>query len=222
MPLVLLRTVAGTMLAAALVATSLPAATAAPPVGGERYVVRPDPRLCPSPFCGGYWVALANRARTRCHDGLLRPRCYVARAVDEDRHALAGALPDGALVRAALEPWTFESFGELGVLVVADVRHPAGAAAAGRFFRVRDTGVRCVRAPCFSLRAAVLNAAERVSLSELDLRPARLDAAARERAEADLASRGGLYVAGRVVAGEQGGRALRASRLYLRAPPPRA
>ena len=36
------------------------------------YIVRADPRLCPSPLCGGYWVALANGARTRCADGVAR------------------------------------------------------------------------------------------------------------------------------------------------------
>ena len=91
------------------------------------YVVRPDPRLCPSPLCGGYWVALANHARTRCHDGLLRPRCYVAVAVSTlTREPLTTALQAGSLVRAAIGTWTFDGIGELGAVLVADAWTPDG------------------------------------------------------------------------------------------------
>ena len=46
------------------------------------FLVEHDPRLCPSPACGGYWVALANGVRTRCGDGTREKRCYDARAVN--------------------------------------------------------------------------------------------------------------------------------------------
>src|SRR6476659_3510487 len=66
------------------------------------YTAQGDPRMCPSPLCGGYWVALANGARTRCGDGTRQARCYVARAVDRNRRALS-SLPAGALLRGAIE-----------------------------------------------------------------------------------------------------------------------
>lgn len=193
------------------------AASNPPPVGSSFYVLTHDPRLCPSPLCGGYWVALANHPRTRCHDGLFRPRCYVATAVDEHRHPLTKSVADGALARAAIEPWSFEGFGMLGVLVAADVWAPAGrAVASGGFHRLRDTGIRCVRAPCFSLRASRLNGSARMTVSELDLAAAGAAPADLERAEAALRTKNGLLARGRIVSRADGGRLFRATRLFLR------
>ena len=187
------------------------------PVGSSHYVVHPDPRLCPSPLCGGYWVALANRSRTRCSDGLLRPRCYVARAVDEESHPLEAGITDGALARADIEPWSFEGFGELGVLVVARTFPPAGRVAqTGSFVRLRDTGIRCVRAPCFSYRSTRLNGTSRASLSGVDLRASRASAVEIARADAALGTSSGLLARGRIVHEADGGRTFRASRLFLR------
>jgi len=198
-------------------AASVPGNAAGPPaIGSAQYVVRADPRLCPSPLCGGYWVTLANRARTRCGDGALRPRCYVARAVDEHRHPLSAGVPEGALARAAIEPWKFESIGELDVLVVADVRAPAGRATDAPIYRVRDTEIRCVRAPCFFMRAFRLSAGYRVTVSELGLGPARLTAEQLAQAEAALQTTNGLFVAGDIERAADGGRRLSARRVYLR------
>lgn len=199
---------------AAATLVALPAAAGPPRVGSSFYVVRADPRLCPSPLCGGYWAALANAERTRCPDGALRARCYVARAVDEQRHPLDAAVPDGSLVRAEIEPWSFEGVGELGVLVVARAFAPVGRGApAGRYVRVVDTGIRCVRAPCFSLRASPLNRIERTELSGIDLGAAPVDA--RDRVEAALGTKTGVLARGRIVPSGDGGRVLRATRFYL-------
>ena len=199
-------------------------ALAPPKVARSIYVVRPDPRLCPSPLCGGYWVSRANHARTRCRDGLLRPRCYVAIALGEvNRHPLTTGLPENSLVRAVLEPWSFEGLGDLGAVVVADIWKPVGSASpTGGFFRVRDTGIRCVRAPCFSMRAWRLNTALRITVSELDLQPARPTADELARAQAALATPDGLFVSGRVDRTTENGRVLRTSQVFLRVATPRA
>ncbi len=205
------------------IAVAVPAAGGPPLVGLTYYVVQPDPRLCPSPLCGGYWALLANRGRTRCHDGALHPRCYVAMAVGEDRRPRSSGLPAGALVRAEIEPWSFEAFGELGVLVVADVWAPAGRApASGGFYRLRDTGVRCIRAPCFSLRASKLNGSSRITVSDLDLGATRATQDELARAEAALSTKNGLFARGRIVATAEGGRLFRATRVFLRVATPRA
>jgi hypothetical protein len=206
------------VLAAGLVAMAASsAASTAPPAGASFYVVRADPRLCPSPLCGGYWVSLANHARTRCHDGLLRPRCYVAGTRGRERNPRATSVPDGALARATLETSSFGGLGELGVLVVAEVFPPAGRARpAGHFFRLVDTGVRCVRAPCFSIRASQLNRSTRTTVSDIDARSARLAPAELARAEAALSTKGGVLAQGHVVPTADGGRALRATRFFLR------
>lgn len=212
--------VLGVLLAAL---TALPASGGPPLVGSTHYLVQPDPRLCPSPLCGGYWVSLANRGRTRCHDGALRPRCYVFMAVDEERHRLTSELPADALARAAIEPWSVEGFGKLGVLVVADLFSPAGRApVSGTFYRVVDTGIRCVRAPCFSWRASRLNESARVTASDLDLAAARAAPGELDRAEVALRTKNGLLARGRIVPTAEGGRLLRVWRIYLRITTPRA
>jgi hypothetical protein len=185
------------------------------------FMVRPDPRECPSPLCGGYWVSLANHARTRCSDGLLRPRCYVAAAETEK----GGEIQLFVLAKGTLESRQFEAFGELGVLKVSASWDAAGEdLATGDFFRLRDTGVRCVRSPCFSFRATKLNQAARaIRISTVDL-TSTLDipTETRRRAQAALRSRDGLLAAGRIVATADGGRLFRASQIYFKASQPRA
>lgn len=174
--------------------------------GQGHYVVRPDPRLCPSPLCGGYWVALANHARTRCVDGLLHPRCYVARA----EGGQGRPIPAEALVSGTVAPGR----DDLGVLVVARVFAPVGrASSSGRYYRLVDTGIRCVRAPCFSLRAAQLNRPSRGTVSGVDLGAVPVES--RAGIEAALGSEQGVLAQGRIVPGSDGGRDFRATRFYV-------
>jgi hypothetical protein len=200
-------------------------AAAGPTAANAIYVVRPDPRACPSPLCGGYWVALANRARTKCSDGLFRPRCYAALAKDESGQPLRTPPDAYGLVRAGLAPQDFGPLGELGVLYVADVwTHAGDDAARGKFFRLRDTGIRCVRSPCFSFRATRLNEpVPAVRISSIDLTSALdITAKLRDRAYAALGMRGGLLAAGRIVVTRDGGRLFRATQVYLKIAPPHA
>jgi hypothetical protein len=203
---------------------STPAVAGPPPIVARSiFVVRPDPRLCPSPQCGGYWVAIANRPRTKCHDGLFRPRCYVAIALDVGtREPVQANLSAGALVRGVIGSRKFDGIGELGAISVAETWKPFGrTSATDDFFRLRDTGVRCVRAPCFSLRAARLNTLSKIAVSGLAVRPAKPTAEQLALAEAALTTSGGLLAAGRIVATADGGRLFRASRIFLRVAPPR-
>ena len=184
------------------------------------YTVRVDPRLCPSPLCGGYWIALANGARTRCVDRTYAVRCYVAGASYADRQI---AIPDGALARAAVESVVVEGIGRLGVLAVAAVYAPAGTAAvSGGFYRVVDTGIRCIRAPCFSYRATQVNGSTRTTMSSVDLAASGATSSEIARAQAALQTKNGLYARGRFARTDDGGTIFRALRLYLRAPQPRA
>jgi hypothetical protein len=188
------------------------------PIGTAIYAVRVDPRLCPSPLCGGYWVALANGARTRCVDGLRHPRCYVARAVDATANPLGG-IAEGALVRGMIDA----GHDDLGELVVIAVYAPAGqATVSGGYYRVVDTGIRCVRAPCFSYRATQVNGRTRTTTSGVDLQAAHATPAEVARAQAALRTKHGLFARGRFASTPDGGRAFRATRLFLRAPLPRA
>ena len=212
----------GLVAALVLVLVSAVAATSTaarqPPTGTAIYVVRVDMRLCPSPRCGGYWVAIANGARTRCADGLRYPRCYVARAVDSAGKRLDG-IAEGSLVRGTMDLGR----DDLGELVAKEVFAPAGrAAVAGGYYRVTDTGIRCVRAPCFSWRATQVNGSTRTPASGVDVKAANATSNEVARAQVALRTKSGLLARGRFGPGADGGRVFEALRLYLRAPQPRA
>jgi uncharacterized protein DUF6748 len=199
----------------AALAGALPAAGGAPVVGSSQYLVQPDPRACPSPRCGGYWVTLANHSLTRCSDRFLRARCYVATALDEHRQELPGGIPAGSLVQGELVPWSHEGFGDLGALLAADIRVPSGQKTPALVYRVRDLGIRCVRTPCFLLRAVRVNTSFRVTISELGL--GQLTAKDRKRAKNALSTTRELFASGNIVRTENGGRTLVISRIYLKA-----
>ena len=192
-----------------------------PATGTSMYMIQHDPRLCPSPMCGGYWLTIANGVRTRCSDGVRRPRCYVARAVDTRRRSL-GDIPDGALVRGAIDRWERAPL-ELDQLLVSAVYPEAGTAEiGGGYYRVFDTGLVCVRAPCFSYRAQSVNGSSKVTTSAVDLEASGATKIDVERARLRLRTKDGLYARGRFAPTPDGGRAFRALRLYLRTPLPRA
>ena len=199
------------------------AAARTPPTGTAMFLVQHDPRLCPSPLCGGYWAWLANGVRTRCGNGQQQTRCYAARAVDRYGGPYASEIPEGSLVRGAIE--LGQRFGDriLDQLRVYAVYAPAGTAAvSGGYYRVVDNGIRCIRAPCFSYRAGQVNGSSRVTISEVDLQASGAPAGAIERAQAALRTKDGVYARGRFATTPDGGRVFRALRLYLRAPQPRA
>lgn len=210
-PVVILLLVSG-------VAVASPAARQ-PPSGTAMYVVRHDQRLCPSPLCGGYWVAIANGVRTRCADGRRHVRCYAARAVDAKGRVLTSEVAEDALVRGTIDAGR----DDLGELVAVAVYAPAGAAAAsGGYYRVVDTGLRCARAPCFSYRATPVNGSTRTTVSSLDLEASGATSAEVARALRALRSKNGLYARGRFTRTSDGGTVFRALRVFLRAAPPRA
>jgi hypothetical protein len=202
-------------IAAALAVLAIGHVSASGAGGGSlshQYVVQPDPRMCPSPRCGGYWVALANRRETPCSDGTLRPRCYVALAVGQNREPLAKAIPPGTLARGAIALWS-EGPGRLGVLIATHIRSPVGKPDGQPIYRMRDAGIRCVKAPCFYLRAWLVSTSKVVTVSELEL-PAGLTPQQRTQAESAL-GKGGVFLAGRIVRASDGGRSLRATTVYL-------
>lgn len=209
--------IAAMLLAVAGVPGAGPAAVDASPV---YYLVRPDPRLCPSPICGGAWVRRVNHAMTRCIDGSEAPECYVASAAgvpDKLWSSLAGSV----LTRGRVVPAGIEGFPDLARLAVVAAWRPAGEQQPrGTTFRVVDNGVRCITSPCFSLTATALETDRRRTLSEIDLTAAGASATDLRRAERALAA-GGVLVTGAVRtvpnAGPAGaGRVLQATQIWLR------
>ena len=225
--------IAGLVAAAAalLVAT---AGDGAPPLSvAPYYLARGDPRACPSPACGGLFVHLVNRSRTACGDGLRRPACYMAAAdlstlgvSDARRAQLLGSISAGsALVRGVLVRGRVPGFPQLDTLVVTEVWPAASRspqAPTGTFHRLRDNGIHCLVAPCFSTDALTLNPRRpgtRVTLSAVE---AGGVTGAEIRRAAKLLRAGGVIATGQIAAvphaGPAGtGRVLVVTQLYTRA-----
>jgi hypothetical protein len=222
--------VVGLVVAASLLAIARPAASDPPRAVSSYYLARTDPRLCPSPMCGGLWMKLVNREAASCADGVRRGECYVVApdlsslSVDEKGRVLLGAaLAEGrALARGTLVRGRVQGFPELATLVVTEVWVASSSQSRlrGVFRKLRDRGLRCVAAPCFSTHAAALNSGRHLNVSAIDLGASRAPAHERQRALQPLPETG-LVAAGRVVvdpdAGTGPGRVLVASQFYVRA-----
>ncbi|HLE99110.1 MAG TPA: DUF6748 domain-containing protein [Gaiellaceae bacterium] len=205
--------------------------TGAAPAGGEpglqasyAYLARADPRLRPSPYCGGLWVRAVNKPQPPC-PGPVRGECYVA-STNFDRlplrevvrARLASRFAEGrALVVARVVSGQLEAFPELAVLEISEVwtassspRKPAGV-----FRRIQDNGVRCVTTPCFSIVATALNTDRVVTISDVDLSRVGASQAERKRALA-LIAKGRLIASGQIVADRNAGPASPGRKLVAR------
>ena len=217
----------GTLVTAAVLLAGAPSGASEPTAGlRSYYLARADPRLCPSPMCGGIWVELLNTSATTCSDGARQEACYAASAdlsrlrVDEKgRVQLQSLITEGrAVARGTLVRGLVEGFPELDTFVVSEVWTASSSLgrALGVFRRLRDNGVRCVTTPCFSIRAAILNTSRFENVSSVDLSRSGAPRVERRRALADIA-RPGVLAAGRVVRRSGGGRAFVATQFYLHA-----
>ena len=217
----------GLLACVVLLVGAAPAASDPPRSVSSYYLGRGDPRLCPSPICGGVWVKLVNRETTTCGDGIARPECYAAsvdlrliRNTEEARGRLGHLMSEGrALARGKLVRGRVDGFPELDVLVATEV-WPASSSPArprGLFHRLRDKGVRCITIPCFSTHAARLNAGSHIDVSDVDL--AHTGAPRMEQLEARIrgdVTGDGVIASGRIVRMGKG-RTFVATQFYERA-----
>ncbi|HEY5944235.1 MAG TPA: DUF6748 domain-containing protein [Kofleriaceae bacterium] len=139
------------------------------------YFVKPDIRRCASPVCGGVFYRLANADTTRCIDGKKAEQCYAASAdwsrlglgetgmakVNDALYADSFGQGTTLLVRAVVgtKDWGngLGSFANLRPSEAWIAQGPNDAA--GPLAKIEDSGVRCITAPCPSLREKKLNSA---------------------------------------------------------------
>ncbi len=177
---------------------------ASPSSNRHYFTVTPDPRLCPSPLCGGYWLTRVNRPFTVCADGRQAPRCYVPE-LDFSLSGFSSAQQNAArsagghlLLRGFIEPKDFGAFGNLGVFSVREawIGH-RGAVASGTFYRARTTGIVCIAFPCPSFAVEQINRAERAQrIADMDLHSVSADPSDGYK---QLAAPDGLMTAGDLV-----------------------
>jgi hypothetical protein len=90
--------------------------------------------------------------------------------------------------------------------------------ATGSFYRVKDNGIRCIKAPCNSIGASKLNTNAVRTLSDLDLASTGATQKQIDAAMDDLFSSGdGILVAGAIATTKNGGHALVASEFFIKA-----
>lgn len=197
------------------------------PAGTLVYRIRPDFGRCEAQGCGGWLVSAVNRDATRCADGTLAAECPVSALAPKgrslpDRDTLEALLlvpaDRRALLAGVLDAARTKDSSSTGVLNVTEVWEPVGGGdERGSLFFVRDAGVRCVKAPCPSIGARLLNEDRELRIEEIDFAAAR--ASASELAVAsDALSDGGIIVAGSPSPGSSpDADVLLGARLYLRA-----
>jgi hypothetical protein len=204
---------------------------------GYFIVTARDARRCVSPLCGGLFVKRVNAAKTRCADGSMQDACYVAEidlgalGLPEAQAAdFRASLESGqALIRAArMSSITFNG-ARLGKLTAREgwlAQGPARAGAAnanalpsGTFYRMKDRGLRCFRAPCPTTSLAKLNSSTTLTASGVNLRPAGATAAQVSAGMDAYYTEEGLLIAGGVSGSAGSGTTANANQFYLRAVP---
>jgi hypothetical protein len=144
----------------------------------ELFRVRIDTRMCPAPFCGGAFVSRINQPETHCADGEYRETCYVTRVdlesadlTDPQLAHIYGAMYAGqVLLGGRIEQVFSPAWGLAGEFRATDVwRSATDAVDESAIFRVRDNGIRCFAAPCFSYDLVVVNSPEVMAVSDVGL-----------------------------------------------------
>ena len=132
------------------------------------YKFRHDMRRCLSPVCGGYFISRVNFTKTKCVDGSWQSECYVT-GLDTRALGADANLERVTLLRGTLKPQTFGTFGTYALFVVSEAWAPINdGAPTGLFHRMTDSGIRCVRAPCPTIRAAKLNSTIASNVTDVD------------------------------------------------------
>ena len=187
---------------------------------------RPDARKCASPMCGGTWVSRPNYGTTTCADKSRAAECYVF-ALD-----LSSLKLEDATVAAVTSGFDSGSVLLRGKLVVGDRgigklvaseawMAPSDVPPVGGdlLYRINDSGIRCVKAPCPSLHAAKLNSTSSSNVATLDMSAVK-GASADDKLAARLEAATGVLLAAHATTpgngGGNGGATLMASQLYRR------
>ncbi len=176
------------------------------------FTARQDMRKCMYPMCGGWWVKRVNKTTTKCANGRWESECYVS----EIDWSSAGLTSEDAYAGDAVLRGTIGSLvhpvGTFGVFKATEAWTAATAGTpSGSFYRVTDTKIRCVRAPCFSLAADKLNTTTGRVLSSLS--GAQAEAASKYVADSSIIATGTVKVT------SGGGRALAVSQVWTRVQP---
>jgi hypothetical protein len=157
------------------------------------YWVRPDLRRCASPMCGGYFVQRVNKSSTRCADGSYQESCYVADLDFGNQEPASTGLVRGGITKGADGYGLFtasEVYAPVSDSAIWGVELPEHA-----LYKLRDRGLRCIKAPCPQYHRAKLNQSYHSNFDSIDLGDAG-GTDEQQGAAYDSLYAGGLFAAG--------------------------
>lgn len=172
-------------------------------------IVSRDLRRCASPYCGGYFISLANQKTTQCPNGRSGATCYVSSvdlsAIGLDPGQASAVLEGNTVVRGRIVPR--RGFPGIGDLVGrAAWRAPTDPRPTEPLYRAEFNGTVCITFPCPSIDQSRLNTAELQTVSEVDLTSAPgTDQDRAEGQDAIFSGGQGLIVSGHNVVVENAG-----------------
>jgi hypothetical protein len=181
-------------------------------------------RRCAWPNCGGYWLSRPNRTTLRCADGRWARECYVteieASALglsEEQTVELSSEFGAGsAIIQGSLGTASNGTFSYAVVRAEAAWVSTQQESESGVFYRLDDNGIRCTRAPCFSIAERKLNSTIHRALSDLDTQAVELtDVQQQELATAIADGHGAIAVGHNVRNRRTGAVRLVATRVFL-------
>jgi hypothetical protein len=133
------------------------------------FVAQRDLRKCAYPMCGGFFVHRVNASKTLCADGNYASTCYVTELdlsklnLTTDDLDAGHSVFRGSIVKTKINNATFGSFSALEAWA-----GETGSTETGSFYRAKDNGIRCVKAPCPSTSADKLNTSSVKMVSDVD------------------------------------------------------
>ena len=204
------------------------------PRGTYYEVTRLDPRLCPSPLCGGVFVKRLNSSWQPCADGSPATECHAGRidwsalglAPDDVAALEADLIAHRAIVRGRLEQVDLGLAARIPVLVVSNAWRGvtgAGPKDGRHHYGVVPSGIVCITWPCPSLTQLRLNSRRSNPLHELNLASSGATDEQIGKGQEALSGGSGLIVYGTngSIEGPAGlGRVLSATDFYVEVPRP--
>jgi len=193
------------------------------------YDLTQDQRRCASPMCGGVWVDRVNRAQTACtggdHGPLWQETCYAADIdwsdsglsqdqIDQVMAAVYTGESGRVLVRGHLRSNDYGDGLTLGRLYISEAwLAQTDGEPDGVFVKVKDSGVRCIAAPCESNAELKLNSSLSANIAGIDFEPSgATEDVVGQATEAMF--EGGMIIAGYRYTVYENGRTARGRRAY--------
>ena len=156
---------------------------------------RNDTRMCPSPYCGGFYVKAINRLLTSCVDGKRNIDCQVLQIdfsfldmTEKEQSDFQDAFTNGyGIVKGRIKQIQQNGF-QLPVLMAYETwLSQANQESDWRlFFSLHDNGIQCIASPCLTVDEGLINWSWSRTIAGVDLYASGVDKEKVERAYQEM------------------------------------